>query len=64
MFFNRPLVAARDEKHSSREPRFYALGHTDAGRRLFAVITIRGRLIRVVSGRDMNRRERKAYHLA
>ncbi len=60
VFFNRPLVAAPDVKHSSREPRYYALGHTDAGRRQFAVFAIRGRLIRVISAPDMNRRERKA----
>lgn len=60
-FFNRPLIAAPDEEHSVDEPRFYALGHTDAGRYLFVVFTIRGRMIRVISARDMNRRERKAY---
>jgi uncharacterized protein len=61
VFFNRPLVAAPDEGHSGKEPRFYALGHTDADRYLFVLFTIRGRLVRVVSARDMNGRERKAY---
>lgn len=61
VFFNRPLVAAPDEVHSSAEPRFYALGLTDASRLLFIAFTIRGRLIRVISARDMNRRERKAF---
>jgi uncharacterized DUF497 family protein len=61
VFFHRPLVTAPDEKHSQQEPRFYALGHTDAGRLLFLVFTFRGRLIRVISARDMNRRERRAY---
>ena len=61
VFFNRPLVAAPDEVHSSAEPRFYALGQTDASRLLFIAFTIRGRLIRVISARDMNRRERKAF---
>ncbi len=61
VFFNRPLVAAPDEKHSASESRFYALGHSDAGRYLFVVFTMRGRLIRLVSARDMNWRERKAY---
>lgn len=60
-FFNRPLVATPDEKHSAAESRSYALGHTDAVRYLFVVFTIRGQLIRVISARDMNRRERKAY---
>jgi hypothetical protein len=61
VFFNRPLIAAPDEMHSSTEPRFYALGQTDAYRLLFIAFTIRGRLIRVISARDMNRRERKAF---
>ncbi|MBI5968012.1 MAG: BrnT family toxin [Deltaproteobacteria bacterium] len=61
VFFNRPLVAAPDEEHSVAEPRFYALGHADSGRRLLIVFTIRGDLIRIISARDMNRRERRIY---
>ena len=61
MFFNHPLVAARDEKHSGEEDRCYALGHTDAGRLLFVVFTIRKELVRPISARDMNRKERKVY---
>jgi uncharacterized DUF497 family protein len=58
---NRPLRVAVDEQHSQREPRFYALGQTDAGRRLFLVFTVRVNLIRVITARDMSRRERKVY---
>jgi uncharacterized DUF497 family protein len=61
IFFNRPLVSGTDLKHSKKEPRYYSLGHTDAGRRLFVVFTIRNRLIRVISARNMNRKERKVY---
>ena len=61
IFFNRPLVAEIDEKHSKTESRVFALGITDAGRRLFIVFTIRSKKIRVISARDMNRRERKVY---
>lgn len=61
LFFNQPLVVAEDEKHSAREPRLYALGQTDFGRLMFVVFTVRRKLIRVISARDMNRRERKAY---
>ena len=61
IFFNLPLIAANDEKHSGQEPRLYALGHTDAGRRLFVVFTIRNNLIRIISARDMNRKERREY---
>lgn len=61
IFFNRPLVVADDEKHSQDEVRYYALGQTDKGRRLFLVLTIRGSLIRVISARDMNRAEKRIY---
>jgi uncharacterized protein len=61
VFFNQPLVVASDEKHSEAEARYYVLGQTDAGRRLFLVFTPRGRLIRVISARDMNRNERHQY---
>jgi uncharacterized DUF497 family protein len=61
IFFNQPLVAARDERHSGQENRFFALGHTDAGRLLFVVFVVRKNMIRVISARDMNRKERKVY---
>ena len=61
IFFNRPLITAQDVKHSIKEPRFYALGNTDRGRLLFVVFTVRENLIRIISARDMNRKERKVY---
>ncbi|MCK4304149.1 MAG: BrnT family toxin [Candidatus Eisenbacteria sp.] len=61
IFFNRPLLVVADEGHSKTEARFYALGQTDAGRRLFIVFTIRKTLVRVISARDMSRKERKVY---
>jgi hypothetical protein len=64
VFLNLPFVVAPDETHSDVEPRYYVLGRTDAGRRLFVVATIRGTSIRVTSARDMSRRERKEYNNA
>lgn len=61
IFFNQPLVVAEDEKHSTKEARFFALGQTDMGRLLFVVVAVRKKLIRVISARDMNRKVRKAY---
>jgi uncharacterized DUF497 family protein len=61
VFFNQPLVIAKDFEHSKRELRFYALGQTDAGRLLFVVFTIRQKRIRIVSARNMNRNEQKRY---
>lgn len=61
MFFNRPVLVAPDHAHSTREPRFAALGRTNANRLLAVVFTIRGARVRVISARDMSRRERKLY---
>jgi len=61
IFFNHPLVVARDERHSDQEDRFFALGQTDAGRLLFVVFVVRKDIIRVISARNMNRKERKVY---
>jgi uncharacterized DUF497 family protein len=64
VFFNRPLVVAEDRLHSRGELRHYALGRTDAGRLLFVVFTLRGERMRIISARDMTRRERKEYESA
>lgn len=64
VFFNEPLLVALDVEHSHTEPRFCALGQTDEGRLLFVVLTIREKLLRVISARDMSRGERKEYERA
>lgn len=61
VFFNSPLMTAVDRSHSQRERRFQALGQTDSGRLLFAAFTIRTSLIRVISAREMNKREERRY---
>ena len=50
--------------HSEKEPRYYVLGHTIAGRRLFIAFTVREEKIRVISARDMSKKERKIYEQA
>jgi uncharacterized protein len=62
VFFSAPLVLATDPEHSADEPRYFALGHTDEGRLLLVVFTLRDTLIRVISARPMSRREREVYH--
>ena len=61
VFFNEPLVVAQDIKHSEDEQRYYVLGVTDKARGLFLVFTMRKDQIRVITARDMNRKERKVY---
>jgi uncharacterized DUF497 family protein len=62
-FFNEPLLILEDISHSSREPRWHALGHTDAGRLLHISFMLRrdGKLIRIISARVMHRKERLRY---
>ena len=61
VFFRQPLLVASDEKHSDDEQRFYALGQTAMSRKLFVVFTFRAEKVRVISARDMSRKEREIY---
>ena len=61
IFFNDPLLLYSDIRHSEQEARFYALGKTDKGRLLFIVFTVRNKLIRIISARDMSKKERVIY---
>ena len=63
IFFFVPLIVTPDERHSGAEPRVRALGQTLLGRRLAIIFTSRGggTLIRVISARDMHRKERTFY---
>lgn len=66
IFFNEPLLVLDDSKHSQTEARFHALGVTDDERRLHITLTLRqnGTPIRVISARDMHRKERAVYEQA
>jgi len=61
IFFNKPLKILYDIKHSQKEGRFIAFGKTNTGRKLYLVLTIRRKKIRVISARNMSRKERKFY---
>jgi uncharacterized DUF497 family protein len=62
VFFNKPLIVREDVKYSTeKENRYYALGRTDSNRFLFISYTIRDKLIRVISARDMNQKEQRRY---
>jgi uncharacterized protein len=66
VFFNAPLLVLPDARHNETEPRFHALGKTIEGRRLHITFTLRDsdQLIRVISARDMHRKERVIYEQA
>ncbi len=63
VFLNRPLLLTPHEEHSHSERRSRAFGRTDNGRWLTVIFTIRGNgtLIRIISVRDMHRKERLLY---
>ena len=63
VFFNDPLLLVADTKHSHAEQRYHALGKTDEGRTLHITFTLRksGEKIRVISARDMHKKERTIY---
>lgn len=62
VFLSEPFIITDDTKHSNAaEQRFYGLGHTKTDRKLFVVFTIRDKKIRVISTRDMKRKERSIY---
>ena len=65
IFSDSGLLTMQDEKHSSRKLRYIALGQTADERLLQVAFTLRESetLIRIISARDANRRERKAYEI-
>ena len=63
VFFNEPLLVMDDVKHNQIEPRVHAMGKTESGRLLHVTFMLknRGTQIRVISARDMSRKEREYY---
>ena len=57
VFFNEPLLVFGDPKHSLVERRWAAFGRTDGGSLLVVIFTKRDKLLRVISAREMNRKE-------
>lgn len=62
VFSSEPFILAEDTEHStSKEQRFEALGKTRANRKLFVSFTLRKDKVRVISIRDMSKREEVTY---
>ncbi len=62
-FADRHLKIANDVRHSQTEARYHAMGRTFEGRYLHVTFTLRENQtkLRVISARDMNRKERAIY---
>jgi uncharacterized DUF497 family protein len=63
VFVDPRVLVLVDEKHSGEEQRFHAYGRTSLGRWLQVSFTLRRNetLIRVISSRNMSRKERARY---
>lgn len=61
MFFDVHKREFSDTVHSGKEIRYRILGKTKKERLLFVVYTIRGDLIRVISARDITKKEANLY---
>jgi uncharacterized DUF497 family protein len=63
IFLSEPLIVTDDLARNEREPRYHALGRTDGARSLHVTFTLgsNGTRIRIISARDMSRKERQRY---
>lgn len=57
VFFSNQMQVVKDELHSEKEERYLLIGKTLFGRKLFIVFTLRNNKVRVISARDLNKKE-------
>lgn len=62
VFFDSQKKIFKDTPHSGDEARYILVAGTKVGRVLFVVFTIRNKKIRVISARDLKRKERKKFY--
>lgn len=61
VFFDTRKRILRDILHSDHEERYILLGRTKNERLLFVVFAMRGDKIRVISARELNKKEKRLY---
>jgi len=61
VFFDGRKKILRDVLHSGKERRYILIGATRIQRLLFLVFTARKNKIRIISARDINKKERNLY---
>lgn len=61
IFFDSESLDFDDKKHSKIEKRLVKIGKSFSGRILVAYYTVRGSKIRIISVRDVNKKERLLY---
>ncbi|MFM8982608.1 MAG: BrnT family toxin [Spartobacteria bacterium] len=63
VFAQQEILVLKDESHSQAEERWHGFGRSNQDRLLSVTFTVRKNLLRVISARPMNKRERKHYAL-
>ncbi|HHD75456.1 MAG TPA: BrnT family toxin [Campylobacterales bacterium] len=61
VFFNEPLLIVEDFSHSLDECRCVAYGRDNKNSKIMVVFTVRENYIRVISARNMTKKERSFY---
>jgi uncharacterized DUF497 family protein len=61
IFFDEGKVVLKDKIHSGAEERFIILGVTKKKRLLYIAFTKRSKRIRIISARDINKKEKHLY---
>lgn len=61
VFQDTNIIISEDPKHSTIEERWLVLGKTKKNNKLAIIFTKRGKNIRIISARRMNRKERWLY---
>ncbi len=64
IFYDPKKVVFKDALHSRHEERYLIIGKTKKGRLLFVVFTERKSRLRVISARDLNKKEKDLYEKA
>jgi hypothetical protein len=60
-FFDADFIRLFDAKHSESETRYAGIGMRPGGTLLVTIYTERGNLIRIISSRKANKKERVSY---
>lgn len=60
-FLDPKRLVFKDILHSKVEERFVLIGRTGQERLLYVIFTMRGEKVRIISARDLNRKERNLY---
>jgi len=61
VFFNEPLLIVEDFLHSDNECRCVAYGRNNDNVKVMVVFTVRENQVRVISAREMTKKEKKFY---